>query len=322
MALLTWLSVSLVLIVECAPHQESVCKEKATDMQSLLQSQTSLKGMAEVAHMDRHREGRTSSEAGQAEEAFRSFADSAQDLHAARASTNAVVGYETQAAEMLSLAYREVQQAEDIQEARVHQEANVTELLHEALQEAKQGKPADLVSTLRQAATAQAEMIKEASQEDQALAGLRSAMASSAQAATNAKLLQETQIAPSLDDALLHMKSAKDLSGYLAKFGAAEARVKELEAQQIKSSSEDAARKAEVLKIEKSRGAAAADRHKAEVARQEAWSMYQAASSTQVALEREASKTAESLLTVSAEAAQAAQLLQGAAGGSKAEPFH
>jgi len=270
----------------------------------------------------------------QAEQSFHALADTAEEVQAARVSTRSSSGFLSDATKLLKLAYKEVQQAEDIQEARVYQEANVTQILHETIDRVKQLEDAaqgqggqetyDLLAALHRAETAQAAMIKDASQEDQALAGLRSAMASAAQAATSAKLVGETQTSRALDDAFVKIQGMAELSKGLPKqLAHANARAKTLEKQLEQATSEHAADRAIIEAQEKAQqtnskerlqeqAVAEADRQKAQLAKREAAAMYQAASSTQAALEAEASKTAESLLKVSAEASHAARYLQGA----------
>merc|ERR1719326_241167 len=174
----------------------------------------------------------------QAEETLHTLADTAEEMQAAKASTNAAMSYESKAASLLKLAYKEVQQAEDIQEARVYQEANVTQILHETVEHVKQLHESSqgrgllvLLQALHRAEMAQAAMIKDASQEDQALAGLRSAMASAAQAATSAKLVEETQTSLTLDNAMAKIldsaQFAKDIPMKL------EAKLDETHSQQL-----------------------------------------------------------------------------------------
>jgi len=345
------------MIVAGAAQTDSTCHLSdgtcADEMHSLLQT-------AARAETEEYRAGSSSraGEVGQAAESFHSLADTAEEVQAARASTNAAMGFESQAAELLKLGYKEVKEAEDIQEARAYQEANVTQILHEAVQRLQQSQEAfegpetiTLLQGLRRAEIAQAAMIKSASQEDQALAGLRSAMASAAQAATSAKLVEETQTSLTLDNAMAKIldsaqfakeipmkleakldveKHAKQLEAKLEETHSqqldVETHAKQLEAQLAheKSVNREAlieaqkAREGKIEGIQKELANVEAERHKAEVARQEASAMYQAAASTQSALEAQASRTAQSLLKVSAEASRAARVLEGALGDSSA----
>lgn len=365
MAFYIALVLSLVLTVET----KSSCLEPGLDQGSLLQTKTV--NFLDQQFQDAQKIGATIEAAGTAtraeaakmERSLQSMSDAAKEVQAARDTTNAAVGFETQASESMKLAYQEAKQAEEMQAARAYEETNVTSILHQAVQQLAASAPFGtennaLLQNLRKAETAQATMLKDASQEDQALMGLSSTMATAAQAATTAKLVAETQTSQNLDSAITKLQAvqgtqladakdtvtlAKELEGLDAKHtvqllqSAADekvvaedkelkARLTLLEAQLNKAESDRSSEQAAlaeaqkqvqassqaVQKMDQVRSEAALEHTKAELAKQQAAAMFQAASATQAALEGQASKTAQSLMRVSAEASHAAQLLQGA----------
>jgi len=329
-----------------------VCTEKNRDEHSLLQTAITQRD-EDGRFVDYRQQGQGAEkmllaaqaaqlrESGEVEQSLRTLAQTTEEVQAARASTKAAVDFESHAAESLKLASEEGQQVEDIQEARAHQEAHVSDILHEAVQQLRrspsEGANVALLQSLQKAEVAQAAMIKDATQEDQALLGLRKAVANAAQAAVTAKLVDETQTSPTLagavqklqavEDTQLHqvhqsVQHTKSVSNQVQLLResalASEAHVKQLETELAKAASEQK----ESNWWQKVRADASAEHRKAEVARQQASAMYQAASSTQAALEAQAAKTAESLMRVSTEATQAAHVLQDALGGSRTPPVY
>jgi hypothetical protein len=266
---------------------------------------------------------------GKVERSLHTLTDAGEEVRAARSYTNAAIGFEAQAAESLKLAYEEAQQAEGIQEARAYKESNITQILHDAVQQL-QHLPIGpdnlaLLQMLRKAEVAQAAMIEDASQEDQALAALRQTMATAAQAATTAKLVDESQTSETLDDAIARIKEvqgdqlehakqtiqlAKSFEG-IPSWSAT--RLQESEQKQLQTRLLAAELHGKKLEAELARASdAAAEHHSADVARQQASAMYKATSSSQIALEAQTAKTARSLMLIAQEAAESAKVLSGA----------
>lgn len=151
--------------------------------------------------------------ADEAERVLRSLAAASDDVRATRASARAVAGYQAQAAEALRLAFGHAQRAEGLQQAQAYQEANATNIVHQAVQQLQGAPPSienlGLMEKLRQAEAAQSAAASSASYQDEAFDALRSTMLTAAQAATTAKDVQETQASPTLRDALDKLQVAE-----------------------------------------------------------------------------------------------------------------
>lgn len=298
-------------------------------------------------------------EAVKVEQSLRMLSDTAEEVQAVRTFTKSAIGFESQAAESLKLAYAEAEQAESIQEARGYQESNVTAILHEVVQQlqlqdraspatAEGRKNAVILQSLQKAESAQAAMIEDASQEDQALASLRQTMASAAQSATTAKLIDETRSTPTLNDAverlqeiqrtqLAHGKQtvllaksieglgedkehAKEVASLQAELESSKMHAKQVESElttaHAKATSDHEALLAAQKKendgldaLQQVKAETDAAMHKAVMAREQATIMYEAAAIKQKEVDTQSRKAARSLLTASQETAATANAL-------------